>query len=127
MNEEQAREIAIQILDEFEKLLAAKGIRVPSEDRERRDEEACLYGREYYELENGVTGILVEEVGLKSALPAFHVVRTAIFSSEIFGQTSYFDESLGPPRSCYQGTGAEGHIPGPRMTAFSNNRVLPSK
>ena len=63
MNEEKAREIAIQILDEFEELLAAKGIVVPSDDREGREEEACFYGTEYYELEDVVTDIPVEEVG----------------------------------------------------------------
>ena len=63
MNEEQAREIAIQILDEFEELLAAKGIKIPSDDREGREEEACLYGTENYEMEDAVVGILVEEVG----------------------------------------------------------------
>ncbi len=62
MNTERARDIAIQILDEFEELLAAKGIKVPSDDREGRKEEACLYGSEYYELEDAVTGILVEMV-----------------------------------------------------------------
>ena len=61
MNEEQAREIAIAILDEFEELLAAKGIKVPSEERERREDGACLYGTEYYELEDAVVGILVGE------------------------------------------------------------------
>ena len=60
MNEEQAREIAIAILDEFEELLAAKGIKVPGEDREGREEEACLYGTEYYALEDAVVGILME-------------------------------------------------------------------
>ena len=57
------RQLAIAILDEFEELLAAKGIKVPSDDREGREEEACLYGCEYYELEDAVTDILVEEVG----------------------------------------------------------------
>ena len=56
MNEDTAREIAIQILDECKDLLAPKGIKVPSEDREGREEEACLYGREYYELEDTVVG-----------------------------------------------------------------------
>ena len=42
MKEDKTREIAIQILDEIEELLAAKGIKVPSEDREGREEEACL-------------------------------------------------------------------------------------
>ncbi|MBN2562215.1 MAG: hypothetical protein JXQ75_14925, partial [Phycisphaerae bacterium] len=31
---------------------------VPSDDREGRDEEACLYGSEYYELEDAVVGVL---------------------------------------------------------------------
>ena len=61
--EARAREIAIAILDEFEELLAAKGVKVPSEDREGGDEEACLYGEEYYELEDAVVGVLMEEVG----------------------------------------------------------------
>ena len=63
MNEERAREIAIQVLDEFEELLAAKGIMIRSQDREGREEEACLYGTEYYELEDAVTGILVGQTG----------------------------------------------------------------
>ena len=63
MNEARACEITIQILDEFEESLAAKGIKVPSEDREGRDEEACLYGSEYYESEDEVTDLLIEEVG----------------------------------------------------------------
>ena len=50
MNEEKVREIAIQILDEFEELLAAKGITIPSDDREGREEDV-------------VTDILVEPVG----------------------------------------------------------------
>ena len=61
MNEEKAREIAIRVLDEFEELLAEKGIMVPSDDREGREEEACLYGCEYYELEDAIVDILVEE------------------------------------------------------------------
>ena len=44
MNEEQAREIAIQILGEFEGLLAAKDIVIPSPDRRsaRGCVDACL-------------------------------------------------------------------------------------
>ena len=62
MNEEKAREIAISIQDEFEELLAAKGIIVPSDDREGREEEACLHGTEYYEMEDAVVGVLMGEV-----------------------------------------------------------------
>jgi hypothetical protein len=36
MNEEEAGEIAIRIVDAFQELLADKGIMVPSKDREGR-------------------------------------------------------------------------------------------
>jgi len=59
---ERERRIAIEILDEFEELLAEKGIKIPSDDRETDNEnEACLYGTEYYNLEDGITDILKQE------------------------------------------------------------------
>lgn len=61
-DEEHIREIAIRILDEFEELLAEKAIMIPSEDREGAPEEACIYGTEYYLLEDAVTGILAKEL-----------------------------------------------------------------
>jgi hypothetical protein len=60
MNENKARRIAIRILDEFEELLEEKDIKIPSLDREGRSEEACLYGSEYYSLEDAITAILQE-------------------------------------------------------------------
>ena len=61
MKADKARRIAIEILDEFEELLAGKGLTIPSEDREGRPEEACLYGSEYYLLEDTITDLLVKE------------------------------------------------------------------
>ena len=59
---ERERKIAIEIHDEFEELLAAKGIMIPSDDREPDNEnEACLYGTEYYTLEDEITDILKRE------------------------------------------------------------------
>lgn len=58
---EKERKVAIEILDEFEEMLGRKGIRVPSDDRALDEQEvtqACLYGHEYYELEDTVTAIL---------------------------------------------------------------------
>jgi hypothetical protein len=69
MDEDRAREIAIRILDEFEELLAAKDIKIPSGDREGRKEEACLYGSEYYDLEDAIVGILVEETHKEHSPP----------------------------------------------------------
>ena len=57
------RQLAVAVLDEFEELLAEKNVMILSEDREGREEEACLYGCEYYELEDAIVGILVEEIG----------------------------------------------------------------
>ncbi len=60
MKEDRARQIAVLILDEFEEMLAGKGISIPSVDREGKPQEACLYGTEYYELEDVITDILME-------------------------------------------------------------------
>lgn len=69
MEEDGARQIAIIILDEFEEMLARKDIVVPSNDREGRPEEACIYGTEYYELEDATTGILMEAAGRQKKPP----------------------------------------------------------
>ena len=61
MNANKARRIAIKILDEFEELLGEKGIVIPSDNREEREEEACLYGMEYYRLEDTIADMLIEE------------------------------------------------------------------
>ena len=61
MKANKARRVAIEIMDEFEEMLDRKGIMIPSEDREGREEEACIYGTEYYELEDAITDILIDE------------------------------------------------------------------
>jgi hypothetical protein len=48
MNEEEARELALAIVGEFEKLFERHGIKIPSDDREGREEETCIYGSDYY-------------------------------------------------------------------------------
>ena len=60
MNKEHARELAIQILDEFEELLDEHSIMIPSADRTGRVEEACLYGEAYWQLEDAIADILIE-------------------------------------------------------------------
>lgn len=54
----KTRGIAIMILDIFEGMLDDKGIIVPDEDREGDEDEACLYGTTYYELEDEITELL---------------------------------------------------------------------
>jgi len=59
---EKERRIAIEILDEFEELLAAKDLKIPSNDRESDGiNEAYLYGTEYYDLEDNIIDILKRE------------------------------------------------------------------
>jgi hypothetical protein len=60
MNQERARQLAITIIDEFEDLLAEKDITIPSADREGREEEACIYGSEYWRLEDTITDMLAK-------------------------------------------------------------------
>lgn len=56
------RQLAIRVCEEFGDLLADKNLMVDSADREGREEEASLYGSEYYALEDAVVGILIEEL-----------------------------------------------------------------
>jgi len=58
MDEEAARKIAMQILDEFEDLLTDKNIKIPSDDREGDADEAGLFGREHSRLQEAIVGIL---------------------------------------------------------------------
>lgn len=55
---ETTREIAIQILDLFEYLLDEKGIYIPDDDRTGDEDEACIYGTTYYDLEDYICEIL---------------------------------------------------------------------
>lgn len=52
------REIAIKILDKFENFLEENNIVIPSEEREENENEACIYGTKYYDLEDSIINIL---------------------------------------------------------------------
>ncbi len=58
---EYSRKLAIKIIDEFEELLAKYDIKLPSNEREGNEEEACIFGADYYDLEDKITEILNEE------------------------------------------------------------------
>lgn len=59
------RELAAQIVEEFCALLEDKGMKIPSDDREGNEEEAAIYGKEYYNLKDGITKMLEERVEAK--------------------------------------------------------------
>ena len=52
------KEIAIQIIEQFEELLLKKNIKILSDDKEGNENEACIYGTEYYQLEDSIVEIL---------------------------------------------------------------------
>lgn len=55
------RELAINIIDEFEELLAEHDLVIPDNDREGNEEEACIYGCTYYGLEDKITEMIENE------------------------------------------------------------------
>lgn len=56
----RARELAITIMERFEQMLSNKNIKIPNENRENKKDEACIYGSDYYDLEDSITEILEE-------------------------------------------------------------------
>lgn len=57
-----SEELATGILSMFEKLLDSHGIVIPDEDRNGDEEEACLYGTTYFNLESQISELLAEHV-----------------------------------------------------------------
>lgn len=53
---EQIRELAIDVIQHFEDLLAEYNIKIPDNDREKENDdiEACIFGGTYYTLEDNV-------------------------------------------------------------------------
>lgn len=57
-NYNDIKEIATQIIDEFEELLYVNDIKIPNSNREGNEDEACIYGDDYYNLEESIIEIL---------------------------------------------------------------------
>jgi hypothetical protein len=55
---EKERELAINIIEEFEDLLEENNLTIPDRDREGNEEEARLYGITYYNLEDKITEMI---------------------------------------------------------------------
>ncbi len=54
----QNKEITIEIINEFEDILAENNIKIPDKDRKGNEDEACIYGTTYYDLEDTILEIL---------------------------------------------------------------------
>ena len=57
---ETARNKAMEIIREFEELLDSHNIKIPSKDREGEETEACIFGSEYYALEDSITEMILK-------------------------------------------------------------------
>jgi hypothetical protein len=58
----KARGLASMIVDLFEDLLAEYNILIPNDEREGEEDEACIYGDDYYTLEDQITELLCEHI-----------------------------------------------------------------
>lgn len=58
----EIREMACEVIEEFEELMEEKNITISSDDREGRKEEARIYGSEYYQLEDGIATLLAKRM-----------------------------------------------------------------
>lgn len=78
------RKLAISCIEEFEDLLDRKDITIPSDDREGNEEEARLYGCEYYQVEDAVTEILTKRFdNLKKDLLQLCTLKDVDITKEI--------------------------------------------
>ena len=57
-NSNKTKELASDIINHFEELLSKNNIIIPNEDREGNDDEACIYGKDYYDLEDYIINVL---------------------------------------------------------------------
>lgn len=54
----QNRELATEIIDEFEELLAKYDLKIPNKERQNSIEECCIYGTDYFYLEDTITELI---------------------------------------------------------------------
>lgn len=58
MSEDRLVDIASAIIDEFEQVLEKNNITIPDTEREGNEDEARIYGKTYYDLEDNIKNIL---------------------------------------------------------------------
>jgi len=73
--------MAISMLSDFEIWLRARDLWVPSRDRTGDPDEARLYGSEYYDLEDAVTGIIEDKCSVDAADDIIDELKVAINKS----------------------------------------------
>lgn len=55
------RELAIDIINEFEELLKKYDLEIPNEEKEN-SQRSCIYGTDYFDLEDKITELLERRV-----------------------------------------------------------------
>lgn len=94
-NDIRIRQMSAKICSLFEDALADKDVYIPSDDREGDEDEACLYGDVYADLEDAVTETLsgvkanFDSTQLKSM--AFDICQ--LFETVIAPHKVFFDEA----------------------------------
>lgn len=56
------RELSIKIINEFENLLVKYNLKIPNEERQNNEDESCIYGKDYFYLEDKITQLLNHKV-----------------------------------------------------------------
>ena len=59
------RELAISIIEKFEELLNKHSIKLPNEERQGNKNEASIYGKDYFDLEDEITELLNNKISCK--------------------------------------------------------------
>ena len=54
--------LAISIIQKFEEVLYKNKIKIPDVDRSGEDDEACIFGRTYYDLEDAIKEVLIKNL-----------------------------------------------------------------
>lgn len=60
---EKNKELAGEIIEQFEELLAKHKIKIPNKNREGNEDESCIFGTDYYDLEDDIVDILEKRKG----------------------------------------------------------------
>lgn len=62
---DDTRELAIAIIEKFEELLNKHSIKLPNEERQGDKNEASIYGKDYFDLEDEITELLNNRISCK--------------------------------------------------------------
>lgn len=74
-----ARNVAAEVVEEFERVLDKHNIYIPSEDRKGDDGEACLYGCEYSDVLDAVEEIIFSALNTAQNRPNAKIIKGVFY------------------------------------------------